>query len=58
MFAWYDFAPFTGNSTNFNRRLLVVKSKLWYKVKFIFVKILTLIVTFGRVLISFDEVGY
>lgn len=43
---------------DFNRGLLVVNSKLWYKVKFIFAKILTLIVTFGRVLTFFIEVGY
>jgi|GEM_PF-2596453 len=34
----------------FNRVQLIVKKKLiWYKAKFIFVLILTLIVTFGRV---------
>lgn len=38
MLTYSDFAPFTDNNVNFNRRLLVVKSKLWYKVKFIFVK--------------------
>lgn len=38
MLTYSDFALFTDNNVNFNRRLLVVKSKLWYKVKFIFVK--------------------
>jgi len=43
---------------NLNRYCLVVKSDLWYKGKFIFEKILTLIVTIGRVLTSLVEVGY
>ncbi|MEY3288252.1 MAG: hypothetical protein RLZZ419_494 [Pseudomonadota bacterium] len=38
MLTYCDFVPFTSNSTNFNRGFLVVKSKLWYKVRFIFVK--------------------
>jgi hypothetical protein len=53
-----SFIPCTCNRNDFNRGLLVVKNKLWYKDKFIFVKILTLIVTFGRVLASVVAVGY
>jgi hypothetical protein len=38
----------------FNRDWLVVKSLLWYKGKLFQQKILTLIVTFGRVLARFS----
>jgi len=57
-FKWYGFASCTCYCKDFNRGLLVVKNKLWYKGKFILKKILTLIVTFGRVLTSHVVVGY